>query len=100
MVETDDERALTRMRAALAMLETQSVPIELAEARLSCARTLAHRGRKAEARNLLEQLRASVQGTEARTLVTVAEEMGGRLGRPPSPRLPRSRRFRPRRSCR
>ena len=38
------------MRAALALLETQSVPIELAEAHLSCARTLAHRGRQAEAK--------------------------------------------------
>jgi class 3 adenylate cyclase/tetratricopeptide (TPR) repeat protein len=81
MVETkDDERALTRMRAALAMLETQSVPIELAEARLSCARVLALRRRRSEAGALLEEVRASVEGTEAQTLVTVADEMAAGMG--------------------
>jgi predicted ATPase/class 3 adenylate cyclase len=80
MVETKDgERALTRMRAALAMLEAQSVPIELAEARISCARILALRGRQVEAKGLLEELRASLEGTESRTLLTVAAEMAAEI---------------------
>jgi tetratricopeptide (TPR) repeat protein len=80
MVETKDgERALTRMRAALAMLEAQSVPIELAEARISCARILALRGRQGEARGLLEELRTSLEGTESRTLLTVAAEMAAEI---------------------
>jgi hypothetical protein len=56
-------------------LEEQSVPIELAEARITCARVLALRSERMEARRLLEKVRASAQGTEARMLVTVADEM-------------------------
>lgn len=71
----DAERALTQMRAALSLLETQSVPIELAEARLSCARILALRGRQAEAEGVLDELRSSLEGAEPRLLLTLAEEM-------------------------
>jgi class 3 adenylate cyclase/tetratricopeptide (TPR) repeat protein len=70
-----DAAAAASMREALWLLEEQSVPIELAEARISCARALALQGDRAEARRLLEHARAPVQGTEARMLVTVADEM-------------------------
>jgi tetratricopeptide (TPR) repeat protein len=69
------EGAAARMQKALALLEMQNVPIELAEARISCARVLALRGDRAEAGRLLEQVRASAQRTEARMLLTVVDEM-------------------------
>jgi class 3 adenylate cyclase/tetratricopeptide (TPR) repeat protein len=79
-----DERAAARMREALTLLEGQSVPIELAEARISCARALVLRGERARARGLLEQVRASAEGTEARMLLTVADEMMAGLGDGPA----------------
>jgi MalT-like TPR region len=69
------EGAAARMQKALALLEEQNVPIELAEARISCARVLTLRGQEAEARRLLEAVRASAEGTEARMLLTVVDEM-------------------------
>ena len=84
LVETAEghEGATDRLSEALALLEQQSVPIELAEARISCARVLALRGDIEEARRLLDKVRASAQGTEARMLVTVADGLNGALGRP------------------
>jgi tetratricopeptide (TPR) repeat protein len=70
-----DAAATASLREALWLLEEQSVPIELAEARISCARVLGRRDETVEARRLLDHVRTSVQGTEARMLVTVAEEM-------------------------
>jgi class 3 adenylate cyclase/tetratricopeptide (TPR) repeat protein len=67
-----------RLREALALLGQQSVPIELSEARISCARVLALGGDVEGAGRLLDEVRASVHGTEARMLVTVADEMTAR----------------------
>jgi class 3 adenylate cyclase/tetratricopeptide (TPR) repeat protein len=69
------EGAADRLQEALALLQQHSVPIELAEARISGARVLALRGDVEGARRLLDEVRASVQGTEARMLITVADEM-------------------------
>jgi tetratricopeptide (TPR) repeat protein len=76
---TGEAGATGSLREALWLLEGQSVPIELAEARISCARVLARSGNRAEASHLLDQVRASARSTEARTLVTVADEMSSRL---------------------
>jgi hypothetical protein len=86
LVETAEgvEGAADSLQEALTLLEQQSVPIELAEARISCARVLALGGDSEEARRLLDQVRASVQGTEARMLVTVAEAMAAGLGEGPA----------------
>jgi tetratricopeptide (TPR) repeat protein len=80
--------AAARMREALALLEEQNVPIELAEARISCARVRALRGEEAAAGRLLEQVRASAEGTEARMLLTVADEMTAGLGEGPAEPAP------------
>jgi class 3 adenylate cyclase/tetratricopeptide (TPR) repeat protein len=69
------DAAAIQMEEALGLLEDQSVPIELAEARISCARVLLLRGQETAARQLLKAVRTSVEGTEARMLVTVADDM-------------------------
>jgi class 3 adenylate cyclase/predicted ATPase len=83
-VAENDESAAGLMGEALGLLEGQGVPIELAEAHLSCARLLARRNRKGEAKQLLEEVRASAEKTEARMLVTVADEMIAELSAPSS----------------
>jgi ATP/maltotriose-dependent transcriptional regulator MalT len=99
LVETaaGGEGATALMQEAMSLLEEQNVPIELAEARISCARVLALRGHEAAAGRLLEQVRTSAAGTEARMLLTVADEMMSSLaeGRPGRPSHPSPSRLRP-----
>ena len=71
----DGEAASHQMEEALGLLEGQNVPIELAEARISCARAFARRGNDLDARRLLHQVRSSAEPTEARMLITVADRM-------------------------
>jgi class 3 adenylate cyclase/predicted ATPase len=68
-----DESATAKMAQALELMAEQSVPIELAEARISCARILGKQGRADEARRHFNDVRASLQGTEARTLIALAD---------------------------
>ncbi|MGH2634704.1 MAG: hypothetical protein ACRDHU_00920 [Actinomycetota bacterium] len=81
---TRTKRLRLRIEEALALLEDQNDSIDLAEARISFARILSRQGQDVEARRLLEQVRASAHGTEARMLIMVADDMMATLGEGPA----------------
>jgi class 3 adenylate cyclase/tetratricopeptide (TPR) repeat protein len=87
-VADEDDAATGRAKEALALLQEAGVPIEVAEARLSLARVLGLGGRATEARPLLGEVRATAQETEARMLVTVAEEIRAGLEKGPAQPTP------------
>jgi tetratricopeptide (TPR) repeat protein len=67
--------AASMLDEALRGMEGQGVPIELAEARISAARVLMRHGNPEVAAKLLERTREEAEGTEARRIVDVVDEL-------------------------
>jgi class 3 adenylate cyclase/predicted ATPase len=71
----DAEEALALLEEGIGLMEGQEVPIELAEARISAARVLLHRGGPGASRRLLEGARGAVVETEAVGLLGVIDAL-------------------------